>query len=431
MLTSEMANAGVDQVRSLERRRIEATRANDADALAPLLHDSLIYVNSVGAIYDKQAYLRDIRTHALTYDRDFDVRETETRVLDDIIILVGVMLGHSRLDGEQQVFHFPSIAVWRKDSDAWRLLAWQSSSGSQRFMMPVTAFGTAGILRNRIASIRGSQERAAKPPETNMSNDSVQPEGPDFRRGVKFSSIADGAMLNGRVGDVPALLVRRDGSCSPSARNVPITAAARRRPRGRRDHPLSLAPCLLRACAPARSLRAPARDPLPRWRVEVRDGIAYVREKSGAAGSADACRRAPGRRIGRHRRRRSGGQRRRRNLRREGYAGPITMLSADADAAVRPAEPFQRLSRRHRARRLDPAAAGRFLPGQCIDVRLESQVDARSTSPSAQIESRRWQSPPLTERSCLQPAPSRSGSTFPAPSLAHVHYLRTLADAGH
>ena len=143
MLTSELANAGVDQVRSLERRRIEATRANDADALAPLLHDALIYVNSVGAIYDKQGYLRDIRTHALTYDRDFDVRETETRVLDDIIILVGVMLGHSRLDGEQQVFHFPSIAVWRKDSDAWRLLAWQSSSGSEGFMMPATAFGTA------------------------------------------------------------------------------------------------------------------------------------------------------------------------------------------------------------------------------------------------------------------------------------------------
>ena len=114
MFTSEVATADVDQVRSLERRRIEATRVNDADALEPLLHDALIYVNSVGAIYDKHAYLRDIRTHALTYDRDFDVRETEVRILADLIILVGVMLGHSRLDGEQQVFHFPSIAVWRR-----------------------------------------------------------------------------------------------------------------------------------------------------------------------------------------------------------------------------------------------------------------------------------------------------------------------------
>ena len=136
MVTMEIETADVDVVRALERRRIEATRANDSDALAPLLHDALIYINSVGTIYDKNAYLRDIWTHALTYDRDFDFHETEVRVLDDIIILVGMMLGHSRLDGEQQVFRFPSIAVWRKDSNTWRLLAWQSSSGSPGFMLP-------------------------------------------------------------------------------------------------------------------------------------------------------------------------------------------------------------------------------------------------------------------------------------------------------
>ena len=74
MYTKDLATADLDFVRSLERRRIEATRINDAAALEPLLHDALIYVNSVGTIYDKRAYLRDIRTHALTYDADFDVR---------------------------------------------------------------------------------------------------------------------------------------------------------------------------------------------------------------------------------------------------------------------------------------------------------------------------------------------------------------------
>ncbi len=117
-------------VREHERLRIEATRRNDADVLAPLLHKQLIYVNSAGAVFDKEHYLRSIRTGSLTYDRDFDVRETEVRVLDDVIIIAGVMLGHSRLDGEQQVFHFPCIGVWRKDSGEWRMLAWQSSSGS-------------------------------------------------------------------------------------------------------------------------------------------------------------------------------------------------------------------------------------------------------------------------------------------------------------
>ena len=133
MLAPEIETGDVDKVRALERRRIAATRANDVDAIAPLLHECLIYVNSIGQIYYKQRYLAAIRTHYLTYDEDFDVRETEARVLDDLIILAGVMLGHSRIDGEQQVFRFPCIGVWRRDAGQWRLVAWQSSSGSREF----------------------------------------------------------------------------------------------------------------------------------------------------------------------------------------------------------------------------------------------------------------------------------------------------------
>lgn len=131
MLAIDQQLDGLPFVRALEKRRIEATRDNDVHALAPLLHDELIYVNSAGEIYGKQSYLNGIATHALTYDRDFDVRETEVRVLEDLIILAGVMLGHSRLDGEQQVFHFPAIGMWRKDAGQWRVIAWQSSSGSR------------------------------------------------------------------------------------------------------------------------------------------------------------------------------------------------------------------------------------------------------------------------------------------------------------
>jgi hypothetical protein len=130
-LATEASRASLEAVRALERRRIEATRANDVDRLEPLFHDQLIYVNSAGEIYDKQRYLHGIDTHALTYDRDFDVRETHARALEDLVVLAGIMLGHSRLDGEQQVFHFPCIGVWRKDSGGWRMIAWQSSSGSR------------------------------------------------------------------------------------------------------------------------------------------------------------------------------------------------------------------------------------------------------------------------------------------------------------
>ena len=131
MLAVDIQTADLEAVRALERRRIEMTRANDPDGLEPLLDDNLIYVNSAGGIHDKPSYLRKIRTNSLTYDDDFDVRETEVRVLDNLIIFAGVMLGHSRLEGEQQVLRFRCLAVWRKDRGGWRLLAWQSSSGSQ------------------------------------------------------------------------------------------------------------------------------------------------------------------------------------------------------------------------------------------------------------------------------------------------------------
>jgi hypothetical protein len=130
MLATLTGSTALETVRGLERRRIEATRANDVAELEPLLHDQLIYINSAGQTYSKQQYLEGIRSHALTYDRDFDVHETEVRAFDDLVILAGIMLGHSRLDGEQQVFHFPCIGVWRNEGGRWGMIAWQSSSGS-------------------------------------------------------------------------------------------------------------------------------------------------------------------------------------------------------------------------------------------------------------------------------------------------------------
>ncbi|HWJ38979.1 MAG TPA: nuclear transport factor 2 family protein [Sphingomicrobium sp.] len=130
MTAKNLKPTALETVRTLERRRIEATGSNDVAALAPLLDDDLIYINSVGEVFDKERYLHALETHRLAYDKDFDVHESEFRALDGLVILVGIMLGHSRLDGEQQVFHFRCISVWREQGGTWRMVAWQSSSSS-------------------------------------------------------------------------------------------------------------------------------------------------------------------------------------------------------------------------------------------------------------------------------------------------------------
>jgi NADPH-dependent 2,4-dienoyl-CoA reductase/sulfur reductase-like enzyme/nitrite reductase/ring-hydroxylating ferredoxin subunit len=165
--------------------------------------------------------------------------------------------------------------------------------------------------------------------ENQMSNDNVQPEGPDLSAGVELDVLSDGAMLTGHVDGEAVLLVRNGeavfavgATCTHYGGPLAKGLLARETIRCPWHH----------ACFSLRTgepLRAPALDPLPRWRTEVNDGCVFVRERlvrqapailqssslpqsilivgGGAAGNAAA-----------------------ETLRREGYAGPITMLSADS-----------------------------------------------------------------------------------------------------
>jgi len=153
----------------------------------------------------------------------------------------------------------------------------------------------------------------------------------DLTLGVPAASIAEGKILAGRVGEHDVLLVRTAGQffavraqCThyrgPLADGIVVGSTIR---------------CPLHhACfdlATGDALRAPALDPLPCWRVEQQGGTVFVREPlpapsprtrtsqpssvvilgGGAAGLAAAD-----------------------ILRREGYDGPVTMISADADPPV-------------------------------------------------------------------------------------------------
>src|ERR1019366_6079592 len=153
--------------------------------------------------------------------------------------------------------------------------------------------------------------------------------GPDLTKGVAVSAIADGSMLTGHARGEPVLLVRRSDEffaigavCThygaPLADGLLVGDTVR--------CPWHHACFSLRT---GEALRAPALDRVSCWHVEQRDGSAYVGKKleslgqqsppakagmpesvvivgGGAAGNAAA-----------------------EMLRREGYSGRITMLSAD------------------------------------------------------------------------------------------------------
>ena len=194
-----------------------------------------------------------------------------------------------------------------------------------------------------------------------MSQHETQFSGPDLTQGVELSTIPDGTMLLGHARDEPVLLIRRGDELFAIGANCTHYGAP-------------LADGLLvddtvrcpwhHACFSLRTgeaVRAPALDPVSRWRVDQRAGRAYVEERlerdrprphtpaagiarsvvivgGGAAGNAAA-----------------------ETLRREGYSGHITILSADDSLPCDRPNSSKGISRWRRIRGVEPASIGGLL----------------------------------------------------------------------
>lgn len=164
-----------------------------------------------------------------------------------------------------------------------------------------------------------------------METPAEAPEGPNFTIGIPLDSLAVGAMMAGHVQGEAVLLVRR--ATSIVAVGAYCTHYGTPLVGGILDGDTVRCP-LHHACFDldrGTALRAPAFEPLPRWRVEVREGRVYI---TGRIEDAPAPARAVAR-IGARMVIVGGGaagDAAAACLRDEGYTGAITILSADAHA---------------------------------------------------------------------------------------------------
>ena len=167
-----------------------------------------------------------------------------------------------------------------------------------------------------------------------MGNISTELTGPDFTKGVSIDLIADESMLQGHAFGSHVLLVRhgsRFAAVGAHCTHYGVALVGGIVVDGEIRCPLHHACFNLQHGAAA---RAPAFDALARWQTDVRDGLVYVTEQieaspprvippapdetpgmvivgGGAAGNAAA-----------------------EMLRTEGYDGPITLVSAEANVPV-------------------------------------------------------------------------------------------------
>lgn len=259
-----------------------------------------------------------------------------------------------------------------------------------------------------------------------MSDPAQSLTGPDFAEGIPLSEIADASLTLGHAHGEPVVLARRGddlfavgATCShwggPLADGLLVDDTVR--------CPWHHGCFSLRTGEP---LHAPPLDPVPCWRVEKRNGRAYVGEKmeppaprrakiaggpgsvvivgGGAAGNAAA-----------------------EMLRREGYAGRITMLSADASAPCdRP-----NLSKGYLAGTA-PAEFTLLRPPEFykehgIELKLGvlvSAIDSAARHVSLADGTRHTYDALL-----LATGAEVVRLDVPGSDLPHVHYLRTVADS--
>ena len=248
-------------------------------------------------------------------------------------------------------------------------------------------------------------------------------DGRDFSRGVSVSEIADGSMLLGQVAGEAVLLARRGqelfaigAECThyhgPLAEGVFVGETVR--------CPWHHACFSLRT---GEALRAPALNPVSCWRVEQRGGTVYVREKLEAAPRRANTAQGPIVIVGGG----AAGEAAAEMLRREGYSGPITMLSDDdAPPCDRP-----NLSKDYLAGNAPeewvPLRPLEFYREQGIDLRLDTRAAAIDTAAREVrlADGDRCRYGALLLATGAEPV----RLNVPGSDLPQIHYLRTLADS--
>ncbi|MGH7795262.1 MAG: FAD-dependent oxidoreductase [Candidatus Binatia bacterium] len=261
-----------------------------------------------------------------------------------------------------------------------------------------------------------------------MSEVKTELSGPDLVKGIALSTIADGAMLLGHAHGEPALLARRGdelfaigNACThygaPLNEGLLVDDTVR--------CPWHHACFSLRT---GEALRAPALNSVSCWRVEQRDGTVYVREKierTGQRAPSLAAAGIPGSVVivggG------AAGNTAAEMLRREGYVGSITLLSADESV------PYDRpnLSKGYLAgtapAESNPLRSADFYTEHDIDLKLGARV--ATIDPARRhvelVDGSRYAYDALLLATGAEPV----RLDLPGGDLPHVHYLRTLADS--
>ncbi len=265
---------------------------------------------------------------------------------------------------------------------------------------------------------------------------------PDLANGISIEQLPDGGMIRGTVGNETVVLARRGDEFFAFGANCTHYG-------GPLDEGLLVGDEVRcpwhHACFSIRTgemMRPPALDPIPCWRVERVEGKLFVREKLEPAArkpvlAASAERQLPSSVVivggG------AAGLAAAYTLRREGYDGPVTMISADESAPYDRPNLSKEFLAGHAPEEWIPLRSPEYYAEQKIDLVLNSKVtsldaanrriqtgDGRTYEFGALLLATGAEPVRLTVPGASDSHPSTLTTGVPTPQ---VFYLRTFADS--
>lgn len=115
-----------EQALHWEQQRRDALLAGDADALASLLSDGLLYAHSTAVRDDKASYLAKLRGGALRY-RALAFSELAVQAGPGVALVSGRMDAIVVKDGQEKPVRSLFLTVWCPEGGGWRLRAHQGT----------------------------------------------------------------------------------------------------------------------------------------------------------------------------------------------------------------------------------------------------------------------------------------------------------------
>tara|TARA_R110002096_G_scaffold206032_3_gene392139 strand:- start:1946 stop:2317 length:372 start_codon:yes stop_codon:yes gene_type:complete len=116
----------ITTVQELDRKRIRAMIARDADSLYALLADDLFYIHASSAKDNKHSLIHALLSGALIY-KVIDLSEVESRDLGDQVILIGKARVTVLASGQRSDSFERFSSCWVRRDDRWQMLGWQST----------------------------------------------------------------------------------------------------------------------------------------------------------------------------------------------------------------------------------------------------------------------------------------------------------------